>query len=414
MLKKVLLWLAITLLILSGCAPSLNNNEDEVVEKENDTKQPEKSIVPSYQLSDENYRTILPYRTSSSRGVITNQVMNRMDIGEMETGLRRLSKAYYDPEKYFFEEGQYLTSDMLYKWLDRNLTKDQVEDALNKRVEQIEKSGKEVDEEDKEAIRKELQLGLNPAIADDESKKQQKENPKYLTHILEHNFLKKNEDNTVELIGASIGIAMKSDYAFQTEIGGPTYHKKIDKKTMLKKGKQITQTVLERVRKIDGMSDIPIMFALYREEEQGSPVPGSYVAKTQVSGGDMTIGDWETVNEENILFPSDEGEKKYYDQQQLINDFSNKIQEYFPNYVGVIGEGFYVNEELQKLTLEIPLEFFGKGEVIGFTQYTYGLIQEMFQNYYELEVKIKTNKQMESVIYRDAGDKDPVVHIFDK
>ncbi len=80
----------------------------------------------------------------------------------------------------------------------------------------------------------------------------------------------------------------------------------------------------------------------------------------------------------------------------------------------MIGDGFYINEELQKLTLTIPLEFYGKGEVVGFTQYTYGLVKEMFQDYYELEVKIKSNEKMESVIYRDAGEKEPTVHIFDK
>ncbi len=288
-MKKAVIWLSITLLTLAGCAPSLNNNEDEVVPKKMKRNSRRSQLFPVTSCRKKNYRTILPYRTSASRGVITNQMMNRMDIGEMETGLRRLSKEYYDPEKYFFEEGQYLTSDMLYKWLDRNLTKDQLEKTLKKRVEQLEENGQKVDEEDKEAIRKELQLGLNPAIANDKSKDQQENNPKYLTHILEHNFLKKNKDDTVELVGASIGIAMKSDYAFQTEVGGTTYHKKIDKETMLKKGKEIAQTVLERVRKIEELSDIPIMFALYREEDQGSPVPGSYVAKTGVSGGDMKL-----------------------------------------------------------------------------------------------------------------------------
>lgn len=78
----------------------------------------------------------------------------------------------------------------------------------------------------------------------------------------------------------------------------------------------------------------------------------------------------------------------------------------------MIGDGFYINEELQKLTLTIPLEFYGKGEVVGFTQYTYGLVKEMFQDYYELEVKIKSNEKMESVIYRDAGEKEPTVHIL--
>lgn len=421
----MIVWLLGTLLVLTSCSPSIN--DDEVVKQEDESEQ-NTSIVSSNQFSKEDYRTILPYRPSASRGVIVNQMGNRMDIDEMEQGLRRLSKEYYDPEKYFFEEGQYLEEDMMYNWLEREMTEKQVADTIANYKKSFPEATKSVIESKVEEIKYENSLALNPSIKYDESnkddepasqqswasKKQQKNNPKYLTHILEQNFLKKNEDNSVELVGMSIGIAMKSEYTFQTETGGPSYHHEIPKSTMLKKGKKIAQTVLERVRKMEGLSEIPILITLYREEDQGSPVPGNYVAKTGVKGSDTSIGEWETVNEENILFPSDEGKEKYYDQQQLVQDFGSRIGEYFPNYVGVIGEGFYINEELKKLTLEIPLEFFGKGEVIGFTQYTYQLITEMFSNYYDLEVKIKSNSKMESIIYRNAGAEEPTVHIFDK
>ncbi|MBP1948219.1 CamS family sex pheromone protein [Virgibacillus litoralis] len=420
-MKKFIVWLLGTLLVLTSCSPSIN--DDEVVKQEDESEE-NTSIVSSNQFSKEEYRTILPYRPSASRGVIVNQMGNRLDIDEMEQGLRRLSKEYYDPEKYFFEEGQYLEEDMMYNWLEREMTEQQLAVTIANYKESFPNAPKSKIEE----IRHENTLALNPPIKydksnkDDESasqqswpsKKQQEENPKYLTHILEQNFLKKNEDNSVELVGMSIGIAMKSEYTFQTEDGGPSYHHEIPKSTMLKKGKEIAQTVLERVRKMDNLADIPILITLYREEDQGSPVSGSYVAKTGVKGSDMTIGEWETVNEENILFPSDEGKEKYYDHQQLVQNFGTRIEEFFPNYVGVIGEGFYKNEELKKLTLEIPLEFYGKGEVIGFTQYTYQLVKEMFSDYYDLEVKIKSNDKMESIIYREAGADEPTVHIFDK
>ncbi|HLR63689.1 MAG TPA: CamS family sex pheromone protein [Lentibacillus sp.] len=386
MLKKITMILAGAILVLTSCTPSIEN-DDEVVQNEDDKEQKQKSIVSSHQLSDEEYRTILPYRPSASRGVITNQMGNRVDIDEMETGLRRLSKDYFDPEKYFFEAGQYLTSDMLYNWLDTYPTNEE-----------------EADKEDK--------LALNPPLDEENATKEDYENnPKYLTHIMEQNFLKKNDDDTVELAGASLGIALKSEFTF--EVGGNTYHKKISKSKMMEKGKEIAQTVLKRVRNIDEMSNIPIMISLYREEAQSSPVPGNFVAKTSVEGDQASIGEWKTVAEENILFPSEEGKEKYADTQKLVQNFSTRIEEYFPDYVGVIGEGFYIDEELQKLTLEIPLEFNGKGEIIGFTQYTYGLVEEMFKNYYDLEVKIKSNQKMESLIYRNAGDDEATVHIYD-
>ncbi|QKY71480.1 CamS family sex pheromone protein [Lentibacillus sp. CBA3610] len=390
-MKKITALLASAILILTSCSPSINN-EDEVVQNEDETQQ-QNSIVSSNQLSDENYRTILPYRPSASRGVITNQMGNRVDIDEMETGLRRLSKEYFDPEQYFFEEGQYLTSDMLYNWLDTYPTEEELEAASEEAAE-------------------ELKLALNPPLDEESAAKEDYENnPKYLSHILEHNFLQRNEDDSVELVGASIGIALKSVFTY--EVDGNTEHREISESEMMEKGQEIAQTVLERIRNIEELSNIPIMIALYREEDQSSPVPGNYVAKTGVESGQSTIDEWETINEENILFPSDEAEEKYYDTQQLVQNFGARVEEFFPDYVGVIGEGFYINEELQQLTLEIPLEFYSKGEVIGFTQYAVGLIDEMFQDYYDLEVKIMSNEKMESLIYREAGSNEADVRMFD-
>src|SRR5699024_12625227 len=94
---------------------------DEEVVKDNEQKQEDTSIVPSNQLSKDNYRVVLPYRVSAARGVITNQLANRLDIDEMEEGLRRLAKDYYSPDDYYFEEGQYLSESTVYGWLGRTL-----------------------------------------------------------------------------------------------------------------------------------------------------------------------------------------------------------------------------------------------------------------------------------------------------
>lgn len=394
--------LMIALLLLASCAPSIND-EDEVLQKKDEDTNSKTAIVPSYRYSDEDYKMILPYRPSKARGVIVRQLGNRLDIDEMEAGLRRHSKEVFDPNKYFFEEGQYLTEDIINGWLGRKLTE-----------EQLNKEKKETKESEAE-----LQQGLNPPIEDiaDDKKKEkeeaQRESPRYLSHILEQNFLKKKEDNTVELVGVSIGLAIKSVYRFQTEIGGPYFYEEISEKKMLDQGKKIAQTVLERVRKIEGLEKVPIMIALYREESQDSPVPGNFVAKTTVSENSMSIDEWKTVKEDYVLFPSNESEKTYFEDNQIVDSFGKKIQEYFPNYVGMIAEGFYMDEKLEKLSIEIPIEFYGKGEVIGFTQYAYGLVKEMFPDYYDLEIKVMSTEKMESLIYRDAGKEDPVVHIFD-
>ncbi|MDC3417501.1 CamS family sex pheromone protein [Aquibacillus salsiterrae] len=370
------------LLVLTSCAPSFNKQPDEVIEENQDeTGEQETAIIPSYNISDQEYRVMVPYKIGKARGVIVNQVANRLDIDELEEGLRRHSKEAFDPDQYYFQEGQYITEDIAYDWLERY----------------------EVDKEE---------LGLNPEIEDPSDVEQQRENPKYLSHVLEQNYLVKTNDNFVELGGVSIGIALKSTYRFQTEIGGPYFYEEIPNDTMLEKGNEIAEEVLERTRSIEGLSEVPILIALYREASQDSLTPGSFVAKALVDAKSSNIDGWETVNEEYILFPSSAAKEKYPDISANLNDFEQDIANFFPNYVSVIGEGFYVNEQLQKLTLEIPIIFYGKAEVIGFTQYVYGLVKEGFQNHYDLEINITSNDKQEALITREAGEDDLNVHVY--
>ncbi|MDY0406634.1 CamS family sex pheromone protein [Virgibacillus sp. 179-BFC.A HS] len=404
-MKKVIVIFISALLLMSGCAPKMK--EDQVVKNEKAKK--ETSIVPSYKLSNENYRMILPYKPSKARGVIVDQLANRMDIDEVEEGLRRHSKEYFDPESYYFQEGQYLDKDTVYNWLGRRLTKNQLDKEASEQASTLKKNGYTVNEE---KIRSDLQQGLNPAIADSSSKKQQEAHPRYLSHILEQNFLQKGEDGTTRLQGVSIALAMKSVYRYQTETGGPYKQRKISVKEMEAQGQKIADTVVKRLRKMDGLQNVPILVAIYREEEQESPVPGHFVQKAFAEKGSASLGKWKSIKEEYVLFPSSHANDKYFDDAQVVKGFADEIAKYFPNYVGVIGKGFYINGEMKRLTLEIPLEFNGKGEVLGFSQYAYGAAKEILSGHYDLEIDIKSNSQMESLIYRDADEKDPTVHIL--
>src|SRR5699024_1687461 len=166
------------------------------------------------------------------------------------------------------------------------------------------------------------------------------------------------------------------------------------------------------IRATEGLEEIPVMIALFREAEQSSPVPGNFMQKTVVGKGEQKIGKWENINEEYILFPSREAKERYTNDYQKVKAFSEKIDSYFPNYVGVVGTGFYVEDELKKLAIEVPIEFYGKGEIIGFTQYVYGIVQEIFANHYDIEVSVYSSEGAESLIFRDSGEEEPTVHIF--
>lgn len=406
-MKKRIIYCLCILLIVTGCA---QKEKEEVVQKDDEKEEEQTpSIVPSHQLSKDTYQTVLPFRPSEARGLIGDQIANRLDIEEVEEGLRRHSKEVFDPKDYYYEDGQYLDEETIERWIGRKLSDSQLKEETKKQVDQLEEAEQNPDEE---KIKEELQEGLNPTIEDDGDKKAHEESPKYLSHIVEQNYLKKKGDNKVELEGVSIGLALKSVYRYQTETGGPYYYEDISTEEMMEKGTEIAKKVIKRMRKIEGLEDVPIMIALYREEEQSSPVPGNFVAKTLVDKGEDELGKWEKLDEEYVLFPSDHAKDKYYEDAEVVSSFGKKIGEYFPNYVGTIGEGLYIDEELKRLTIEIPIQFYGKSEVIGFTQYAYGLVKEMFSDFYDLEIKVTSSDRMESVIYREAGTEDPVVHIF--
>lgn len=367
MMKRILLLLIILSLIASGCGNFL---QEDIIEPEEEGET-EISIIPSHSLEENQYKILLPYRTSAARGAITNQITNRVDIDELEEGLRRHSTTVFSPEKYVFEEGQYLTTEKIFDLID----------------------------------------SLNPEIKDTSDIKEHEKNPRVFSHILEQNFLEQ-KDNRVDLVGISIGISLKSVYRFQTEIGGPHYYEDIPESEMVAEGEKIAQTILNEIRDIEGLETVPVMIALFREAEQSSPVPGNFIQKTVVNDGDTEIGKWEKINEEYILFPSNKAKDKFATDYQKVKAFSEKIDEYFPNYVGVVGTGFYVEGDLVKLSIEVPIEFYGKGEVVGFTQYAYGIVQEIFKNHYDIEVSVFSSEGAETLIYRDSGEEEPNVHIF--
>ncbi|MBM7553418.1 CamS family sex pheromone protein [Thalassobacillus pellis] len=374
MRKLHVLWMSSLLLVLTACMPVYENNEEIVQESAEDSKN-QTAIVPKYSITDKQYKMILTEdgpKPAAARGVIVSQISNRLDVDELETGLLRHSKEYFSPESHYFQAGQYLDENEILSMID----------------------------------------GLNPPREELEKEEDYRKNPRVLSHILEQNFLTKNDEGVAKLSGISIGLALKSTYDFQTEIGGPTYHEDISKKDMVAKGKQYAAKVLEKIRKTDGLKDIPVMIALYREEESGAMVPGNFVMKAYVKGGASKINDWEEINEDHILFPSSEAEEKHFEDTQLMSEFREEVSQYFPNFVGFIGDGFYINGNMRELSIDIPIQFYSKSEVVGFTQYVYGLVVEMLPDDYLIEVNIHSNKKPESVIIKEPGKEEPNVHIY--
>lgn len=398
-MKKIALAVLSLGLLVSGCSAG-GDKDEKVAEKSGKAK--EQAVVPKYAISDEYYKTTVPFDAGSARGLVVQGLNNRLDIDEFETGLMRIAKESFNTKDYFFKGGSTLDDQTVKMLVKRKRT-----DAEQKELESKLK---------KDAV-KFPNIGLNPALGEgsESLEVKNKKNPIYISNILEHNYYVKKGDKDVELGGIVVGLAMNSVQYFNEEHGYPR-EAKIEDEKMLAEGKKMAQEILKVMhQKKPDIKNVPITFAIYRQSPKSALVPGNFVSYANVEKGSETVEDWKQINEKYYLFPSEQAktDNKREDLARVSN-FKAKLSDYFQgDYSAVIGTGMYRDEELKEMKLDIPVQFNGKAEIIGFTQYVAGLVKEYFPNYMRVQVTIKSVERPEAIIIREAKQDEPLVKILD-
>lgn len=375
-MKKILLMPAlVAVLLIGGCIPSPGGQDEELIQDIEENVE-ETVIIPDIQLKEEFYRTLLPFKKSASRGLINNTARTKYDIKEVEEGLLRIATQHFDPKDHYFQEGQYLDRATVISWLS---------------------SKSEENEE-----------GLNPSIEGLSEDDQAEQAPTYLAHIVEQNFLvmtKDDKESKVRLDGIAIGLALNT-----------VHYSKSGKETDIppaeieKQGTLMGEEIIKRLRSQEGLEDIPIVVGLYKQGSRQEILPGSYFASVVAEKGKGPSG-WKEIDEEYVLFPTATNEEKYRDTNTAFLKLKKEIDDYVPSFVNVIGRGFYKNGKLVSLQIEVPIQFFGTSETIGFTQYLTGLISKHLPDV-TTEVSISSINGPEALILIEAGKEEPFVHIY--
>lgn len=361
------------ILLLGGCLPSIGKDKEEVIQ-ENEENVEETVMIPEVKLKDEFYQTLIPFKKSASRGLIVSNLYTKYDMQEAEEGLLRLSVQNFSPSTHFFQEGQYIDRDTARSWISRSSAHE---------------------------------AGLNPPAEAGLTEEQLAEKaPNILAHIVEQNYLIMTDDKKLRLDGISIGLALNS--ISYSRSGRET---SIPDKVLKEEGMKIAEEVVRRLRAMDGLSEVPIVVGLFKQESRNSIHPGTYFATAVADRGKGAPSGWKEVNEKYVVFPASSETENYRDINTVFDSLKKDIDDYFPSFVNVIGTGFYKNSELQSLRIQVPIQFFGTSEVIGFTQYLTALIVKYFPNVYT-EVSITSSNGPEALIINDPGEKEPYVHIY--
>jgi protein involved in sex pheromone biosynthesis len=371
--------------LLSACAPSFQNQNDVVKTTQQSSKG--KAIIPKYKISDKYYQTILDkskLQPSATRGMVVANLNTRYDINEFETGLMRIAQNTFPTDKYYFQEGQKIDKDTVKLWLNRKFTPAQLK---------------------AQGLSASQNIGLNPLDSGSNP-------PIYLAHVLEQDYWKKDSDGKYHFAGVAIGLALNSIYYYKTVKDGPTYEKDIPYSEMVSNGRQIAQEIVKRLRSMKELSNIPITVGLFEQKSTSSVVPGNFIAYSVVDSGSSSIGSWEKLNEKYYLFPSTDAQNDHRDDLTDFLNFKQDVETYFPNFTGVIGRAFYIDDQLQELKIDIPMQFYGESETIGFTQYVAGLVMERFPKYISVSVSVTSVDGPEALISRKANATEPSVYIY--
>lgn len=377
--KKNIFLFTFILLFISGCgliASDEKERETEEIPEEIVGEQKDSNVVTTNQLGGDYYRPALDendrYLTSKNRG-ITLTLNSGINLSLFEKDLMRISQEQYPTDKNFIQEGQYLSKEQVTSWLER----------------------KSSDNPD----------GLNPEDNGDEDNRA----PRYLNSILELDFF--NEaDGKLNLSGISIGLALNSVDYYPAYQFGPTLEQEIPEAEILKEGQKIANKIIKQAREIEQLSNIPILIGLYQQSPRDDLAGGVYIAQGISTDGATEIKNWETINEKRVVFPLEGADSA---EGNAFANFQSEVESFFPNISGLTGRGHYINDQLERLSIEIVTQFYGESEIISYIQYLKQSATTFLPADLDVEIVVESPTNVEAFLKKDRTESEYFSYIFD-
>lgn len=362
--------------LLSSCAAKNTNQEARMTSKPNLDANTTTGTVSSnlYESVIQNGR----YQSSAQRGVSISNTNNMNDLMGFESGLLNYEHKIYSPSKYIFQEGQYLNRELVTSWLGRKS--------------------------------KDNPHGLN--LPDNGSKDPNKRNPLVLQQIIEHDFLTK-KGTGYNLDGIVLGLSINSVDYYQKEPYGPTSKTTIKDAAGDKYAKESAGIILQRMRKMSKLKNVPIYFYVYRQGEEDSLVGGQFIFSSKADSGNK-LTSWTEISEKNTVYPVTNNEKP--ENQKDADDFTNfknNIQNFFPNLAGVVAQAHYESGTLKGMVIKVTTQFYSITEISSFTQYCANQANQNLPKGIPLEIDIQSaSGTMLAFIARNPTDTGFYTHVF--
>ena len=134
------------------------------------------------------------------------------------------------------------------------------------------------------------------------------------------------------------------------------------------------------------------------------------MAEGQSTDGSTTVQNWDTLNEERIVYPLQGGDSA---EGNAFANFQSEVESFFPNLSGITGRAHYIDNELQNLTINIMTQFYGEAEIVSFTQYLKQSATNFLPPDIDIEIVVESPGTVEAFLKRDSTEAEYFSYIFD-
>lgn len=323
--------------------------------KDNGPEPATPSLSEVVEVSEDYYGSITPYMPNKTRGMLSN-TKYRLDFSHLELGLMEFARETFPTSDYYFQEGQVIKKEQVTQWITEEKT-----------------------------------AGPNG-----------KKKNGILVHVLEHNYLNKKDKS---LAGMVLGLSLSPNYQDATG-----QEKVYTTQELQAKGQQVAARIVQAVRA--SSPQIPILVLMYQVPEANSTlVPGNFIMSGMVAANESAVSKWLPIQEQFFLFPSPEAEKSYPEVSLQYDKLMRQIKGYFPEYIGITGLGRFMDGKMTELTITATAEYDSRTEVLQFTQFAAGSINQLFDKSVHVNLYVQSmNKPLSVYIRPTAGE--PYMHIY--
>lgn len=349
-----------SMVFISGCTSSQDDNKD--------------GVISTKAISDEGYRMAIPFHSSDMTQVHVQFNRGSYDIEAAGKGLQRYAREHFSTSSYYLQDGQLLNKE--------NTVTGTNSEALLQRKSGDNPFGLNPEKDTQLPISASQSITVGSSTIP-------------IVDIFEYDFITDlKEDADIE--GIAFAIILSSTV---NDEQGNTYT--INDEQLRIIGEEAGRNLLTYIKDMPEVSNnTPIMIALYKNGTGDANLPGTFFA---VGYGKNSIDSFTNVNEQWVIIPSDAANDLDAQIATQFTNVKNALFKFLPNDIGMIGKGFFIDNQLYELQLTITTQ--GKTYVQNeaVVQYVNELLSNFSGDNYTITVKVKANTETFAMIHRERG-----------